>query len=649
MKPRKLPFLFIVLLIISSCASKDIFKDPSLLKDGMTAYRANGQDIPMPTFFRLPPERNNISFHFEKAGGTKPADVTFTYTVDGWKSNNGKSLPLENAGIAVDFHNGRVYQMPVEEVKKLLTTFKADNVTIIKETSSKKDPSSFIKLVVVDGQKFYGREEIARLNLLNSSVASETSAVTTFLQDEKDPNISKNVVIVGKPVITAAANGQYDRLLHLLAEGGNINEVDDESGDNALIKVVRNGDLRAADMLLDKNINPKVANRLGQTALHIASDIGFYDLSKKLLDAGLNPNDKDVFGNTSLMYAASSPNPYLASLLVERGARLEERNKKGDTPASIAAFKGNTKTIEELSKKGADLKTVDNDGNSIVMKAVSGGNINTLQTLLDLNAPADTPNKNSVRPLHTAVRSGNTDMASMLLKKGADINSQDPRGNTPLMLAAASGDSNMAGLLLDYNPVLTIKNNEDKTAYNIAGDNNHKRLQRVIGQSMEKLDDLTLLLFQKVAANDVEGAVLAVERGAIVNSPDLSTGNTPIFTAIANNYEFMTDKLIQLGSDVNHRNLKGNSALIVAVTSADNKIVTKLLNAGAKPNTQNNNGDTALIWAVKLKNIDMVRSLLTAGADPNMKNNDGVSAFLLAYNEGPAEIRNILQAAGGRR
>ena len=128
---------------------------------------------------------------------------------------------------------------------------------------------------------------------------------------------------------------------------------------------------------------------------------------------------------------------------------------------------------------------------------------------------------------------------------------------------------------------------------------------------------MTVRLFQRVAANDVEAATAAVERGARINATDLSTGNTPLFTAVANNYGFMVKKLLELGADANHINLKGNTPLIVAVTSADNDIISTLLAAGANPNAQNNNGDTALIWAVKLKNTDMVRSLLMAGANPN--------------------------------
>lgn len=646
---RPIPILALLCLAVS-CGGKDVFNDPSVTgKDGV--YKVNDKIISLPAFFRLPPENKSIKFKFEKAG-MKPAEISLTYTVDGWRSDNGKTLPAYKAGLAVDFFSGLIYEMPKNEAEAVLNGFTADNATVIKATYSKKDPSSFLKLAVVDGQLNYGREELKHLNLLNGSREVRTAEepdIDPAANQERAPGPDMNAVISGRPVISAAANGQYDRLLRILAEGGSINETEDATGDNALIKAVRNGDPDAANLLLDNGINPRTVNKSGQTALHVSSDAGFYDLSKRLLDAGLNPNARDGAGNTPLMYAAASPNPYLTDLLIERGARLEDKNKKGETPLAIAALAGNTKTVEGLIKKGADVKTTDNDGNGPVMKAVSGGNGLTLKALLASDSPADEPNKGGVRPLHAAVRSGNTGMALDLLQKGADINAKDHAGNTPLMLAAASGDAPTADAILALAPDVTLRNNEDKTAYAIAGDRGYQRLQRVIGQAMQKLDDMTVHLFERVAANDAAGAEAAVNRGARINAPDMTTGNTPIFTAVANNYKFMTDKLIELGADVNHKNAKGNIPLIVAVTSSDNAMVSDLISAGSRVNEQNNNGDTALIWAVKLKNTEMVRTLLIAGADPNIKNNDGVTAYLIADNEGPVEIRNVLQAAGGRR
>ena len=646
------PISFLILLcIVVSCSGKDVFNDPTYSeKDGI--YRVNNEKINMPAFFRLPPENKSIQFKFEKTG-MKPVELNLIYTVDGWRTDSGKTLPTDKTGIAVDFLSGRIYEMPKNEAEAVLGGFTADKATIIDAVYSDEDPASFLKLAVVDGQVYYGKDELKHLTLLNGSrnnnikTSPEADVAPVNMEKVRGPNM--NAVIAGKPIISAAANGQYDRLLKLLASNGNINETDDTTGDNALIKAIQNGDQDAANMLLDKGINARTANKNGQTALHISSNVGFYDISKRLLDLGLNPNTRDNAGNTPLMYAAASPNPYLTELLIEKGARIEDKNKKGETSLAIAALIGNTKTVESLAKKGADIRTTDNDGNGLAMKAVSGENNRTLRSLLALGSPADVPNKNGIRPIHAAVRSSNKDMVLELLQKGADVNAKDNAGNTPLMLAVSSGDAPMVDALLSYSPDLMLRNNEDKTAYAIAGEKGHQRLQRLLGSAMQKLDDMTVRLFEIVAANDVAGAEAAINKGARINDPDAATGNTPIFTAVVNNYSFMTKKLIALGANVNHRNAKGNIPLIVAVTSSDNAMVSDLISAGSKVNEQNNNGDTALIWAVKLKNADMVRTLLLAGADPNIRNNDGVSAYLIAYNEGPAELKNLLQAAGGRR
>ena len=113
---------------------------------------------------------------------------------------------------------------------------------------------------------------------------------------------------------------------------------------------------------------------------------------------------------------------------------------------------------------------------------------------------------------------------------------------------------------------------------------------------MKTFDDASIALFDKAAKNDTDGAVYAIKMGANPNARDKNTGNTPLFTAVANNYLYLTQSLIANGADVNIRNNLGNIPLIIAVTSADTAMVDTLIKAKSDVNAANKNGDTALIW-----------------------------------------------------
>lgn len=663
---RKLLLTFILLPLAFAAGCKNnanLFKDPSSVDPkAALMYRVNSQDINMPVLFRLPSDKSNISLKFEKPG-VKAVSVSLQHTIDGWSAFSGKTVSSgEDFGLIIDFTSGAVYEMPKNDVKTVISGFSPDNVTVIKElVPGKGNNITFTKMTAVDGQKLYNKEELKHLALLNGlDLASQNKSYdsngngsygeTPRVEGNKSFNTTnKNAVITDRPVITAAANGQYDRLLKMLDNKGNIDEIDPATGNNALLFAVGNADEEISNLLLDRGIDANRKNNAKQSALHIASNFGLYNIAERLLKMGLGVNDKDNGGNTPLMYAAASPNNYLADMLIENGAKPEDRNKNGETPLLIAARTGNTKTVASLASKGANPMAVDNEGNGAIMKAAEENNKYTLQNLIKMGVPVDLKNRKGFTPLQVTVGKGNTDIAKVLLQSGADVNMKDPMGNTPLITAVGNGDTPMVQELLKYQPNILLTDREDRNAYMIAKDKGYPQIQRILGQNMKTFDTASVLLFEKAAANDADGAVKAIEMGANPNARDKNTGNTPLFTAVANNYLYMAQTLIKNGADVNIRNNKGNIPLIIAVTSSDHAMIETLINAKSHVNAANNNGDTALIWAVKLKNTDMVRMLLTAGADPNKKNNDGVSPYMIAYNEGNDDILGLLQAAGGYR
>ena len=661
---RKLNLIFISLmsvLFIFGCAGKDpLFNDPSTNKKKKEkVYKVNKKEIDMPVYFKLPSDKKNVDLKFEKKS-QKPVTLTLNNTYDGWVSFGDRllSAPGDKFGIVIDFVNSALYQMPYEDVTTVLNKFSPDNSTVIKAILSKKDNPTYTRMVAVDSQGYYNKEELKFLPLLNAisvgnqkvNLQATTNNAKPELEvkaDVNNENSYKSSLSPDKQIINAAVNGQFDRLINLINSGGNINEIDPNKGDNALIASIIAGDGKIADLLIDKGINTKHKNNNGQSPLHLAANYGLYNTAKQLLRKGIKVNDKDNGGNTPLMYAAAAPYKNMVDLLLNNGANIEDKNNIGETPLLIASRTGNTETVKSLIENGANKDATDNNGNNAVMKAVQNKNLYTTQKLIDDKVNPNLANNHKITPLMVAVANNDISLTDTLLKNGIDVNQTDANGRTPLMNATINGNTPLVKQILEYNPDLQLTDKKDDTAFDMARNRGFAQIQRIIGQDIKKLELAAVDLFSMVAKNDAPESLKLLKAGANPNSRDKETGNTPLFTAVANNVLPMANLLLDNGADPNIQNNKGNTPIIVAITSADINMIDLLIQRKANVNVANNNGDTALLWATKLKNLEIVRKLLMAGADPNMKNNEGVSPFLIAYNEGTPEILSLLRAAGG--
>ncbi len=86
-----------------------------------------------------------------------------------------------------------------------------------------------------------------------------------------------------------------------------------------------------------------------------------------------------------------------------------------------------------------------------------------------------------------------------------------------------------------------------------------------------------------------------------------------------------------------------NSVLIDAARDDDTDIMLGLLEVGADVNAKDIGGYTALMWAAGLGHIDTVKLILDHGADVNVRNNYKNTALALAEKE---EVVNLLTQAG---
>lgn len=112
----------------------------------------------------------------------------------------------------------------------------------------------------------------------------------------------------------------------------------------------------------------------------------------------------------------------------------------------------------------------------------------------------------------------------------------------------------------------------------------------------------------------------------IVNTRDITSGDTGLHIVVARSDVLWVRFLLQRGADPNIRNKKGITPLQLATSLSFTDGVEALIKGGASVNVSDQTGETPLISAVHARNVAMVRLLLEKGADPDHNDNSGRSA-----------------------
>ncbi len=151
---------------------------------------------------------------------------------------------------------------------------------------------------------------------------------------------------------------------------------------------------------------------------------------------------------------------------------------------------------------------------------------------------------------------------------------------------------------------------------------------------------------------DVVNDMLSKPSTQIVNTRDITTGETALHIVTARRDLVWMQFVVSKGANVNARNGKGETALEIAAELGFVEGVDLLIGAGARVDETNNTGSTPLIDAVSRRDLAVVCSLLKAGANPDRPDNSGRTARDYASLDGRenpvlAEIDSFTKEHGG--
>ncbi len=223
------------------------------------------------------------------------------------------------------------------------------------------------------------------------------------------------------PLMHAAAFGNLDTFKLLLDAGSDVNA---RNNMDATALLWASQDVERARLLLGRGAEVKIASKQGRTPLMVAAmRPGGSAIVEVMLAKGADVQAKDRLGATALSLASRAGDLDTVRLLLARGA--EANPDAGRAPLFGASLSQNPAVIQLLLQRGAAV--------NVALNMPPGAASRTLNNIK--NGP---PNNSGVTALHNAAGYGPVDSVRYLLDVGAKVNAQDSRKLAALSFALAS-------------------------------------------------------------------------------------------------------------------------------------------------------------------------------------------------------------------
>ncbi len=476
------------------------------------------------------------------------------------------------------------------------------------------------------------------------------------------------------PLAIAAQNGKMV-IGELLATAPELLHMREHNGKTPLflaVEGVKENELEnylaVVSKLIEWGADVDARNNSGETALHVAADMGYARLLSKLLpkaDKNAAAQDKRTplsvacesyslgnrtderreiiemllnaaasteqkvndNGETVLFLAVRSNNYEVAKLLLSHLAHREACNRYSENPLHIAAERGDMRMVELLVKPFLENRVngpVSTDTRDQISSTKTGDDSRNLGvSTADGSAKVISLDRSFINqqrecgatPLFQAARKGHLDVVQRLIETGADKNIANCAGVSPLTVAAENGHKDVVTHLLGLGSA-----GASSDLLFVAAKNGHEAVVRLLLEGhingIETRCDGLTPLFAAAQGGHAPVVGLLLSQGAKVTV--VCHGMTPLYVAAQRGHAGVIEELFRVmeSGDLNVNTTSAGddgvkrTPLLVAAENGHEHVVRLLLSQGAEVE-MSAKGISPLIIACKNGHLGVVRALLS--------------------------------------
>lgn len=199
---------------------------------------------------------------------------------------------------------------------------------------------------------------------------------------------------------------------------------------------VKRGDDQLLLSLIKEKASIHLPNNFGNYPIHIAAEEGWDSTVKILMDAGCDVEATNRMGETALMVASKKGSQAVATKLLKR-AEVNKQTKKRDSALTLAMRAQKEDMVQLLIQSRADVDGTDNElGQTHLHRAALRGEALVVEALLtaraDINA-TDTKEENTA--LHISIITKHVPIFFKLINTSANLELPNKKSETAMMLA----------------------------------------------------------------------------------------------------------------------------------------------------------------------------------------------------------------------